>query len=132
MFVIKKKTLVNLLGQQTQIIVAAIKKEGESIMSTQSTSITDVQNSLDALTKAQQQVATDVSSAVDDIKALSAQVLALQGQGGATPQQLSDLKGSIDQITTSLSGASASLEAVLPTPTPIPTTPTPTPTPASS
>ena len=52
MFVIKKKTLVNLLCQQTQIIVAAIKKEGESIMSTQSTSITDVQNSLDALTKA--------------------------------------------------------------------------------
>ena len=98
-------------------------------MSTQSTSITDVQNSLDALTKAQQLVASDVSSAVEDIKALSAQVLALQGQGGATPQQLADLKGSIDQITTSLSVASSSLEAVLPTPTP---TPIPTPTPASS
>ncbi len=87
-------------------------------MSTQSTSFTDVQNSLDALTKAQQQVATDVSAAIDDIKALSAQVLALQGQGGATPQQLADLKSAIDQITTGLTGASSSLEAVLPAPEP--------------
>ena len=118
MFWISKRTLAGFLGQHTQTIVAAIKKEGNSIMSTQSTSFTDVQNSLDALTKAQQQIAADVSSAIDDIKALSAQVSALQGQGGATPQQLADLKGAIDQITSSLAGASTSLEAVLPAPEP--------------
>jgi len=93
-------------------------------MSTQSTSITDVQNSLAALTAAQQKVSTDITSAVADITALSGQVAALQAQGGASPQQLSDLKTSIDQITTNLTGASSGLEAVLPTPT---TTPAPTP-----
>lgn len=109
-----KKALANLLGRQTQTIIAAINKQGALIMSTQSSSITDIQQSLDALTKAQQKISTDVTSAVADIQALSAQVTALQGQGGATPQQLGDLKTSIDQITASLSGASASLEAVLP------------------
>ena len=87
-------------------------------MSTQSTSITDVQNSLAALTAAQQKVSSDISSAVADITALSAQVASLLAQGGATPQQLSDLKTSIDQITTNLTGASTGLESVLPTPTP--------------
>lgn len=91
-------------------------------MSTQSTSITDIQQSLDALTKAQQQVSSDVTTAVTDIQALSAQVAALQGQGGATPQQLGDLKTSIDQITANLSGASSSLEAVLPVPAQPPAT----------
>jgi hypothetical protein len=121
---ISQTTLQHLLSQQTQIILAAINKEGSTIMSTQSTSITDVQTSLDALTKAQKQVSTDVSSAVTDIKSLSAQVAALQAQGGATPQQLSDLKISIDQITTNLTGTATGLEAVLPTPPPAPT-PTP-------
>src|SRR5450755_4389051 len=107
MFGISTTALGRLLSQQTQIIVAAIKKEGDSIMSTQSTSITDIQNSLDALTKAQQQVSTDVGSAISDIKTLGTQVAALQGQGGATPQQLGDLKTSIDQITTNLTGASS-------------------------
>lgn len=90
-------------------------------MSTQSSSFTDVQNSLAALTAAQQKVSTDITSAVADITALSAQVAALQSQGGATPQQLSDLKTSIDQITTNLSGASSGLEAVLPPSSPTPT-----------
>jgi prophage DNA circulation protein len=118
MFGISKTTLAGLLNQQTQTIVAAIKKEGDSIMGTQSTSFTDIQNSLDALTKAQQQVSSDVNSAVADIKALSTQVSTLQAQGGATPQQLAGLKTSIDQITTSLTGASSGLEAVLPAPAP--------------
>ncbi len=122
MFGISRTVLVGLLNQQTQTIVAAIKKEGDSIMSTQSTSFTDIQNSLDALTKAQQQVSSDVSSAVADIKSLSTQVATLQAQGGATPEQLAGLKNSIDQITTSLTGASSNLEAVLPAPTPAPTT----------
>ncbi len=87
-------------------------------MSTQSTSITDIQNSLAALTAAQQKVSADIGSAIADITALSAQVASLQTQGGATPDQLSDLKASIDQITTNLSGASTGLEAVLPTPAP--------------
>lgn len=116
MFEISQASLENLLSQQTQIIVAAINKQGDSIMSTQSTSITDIQNSLAALTTAQQQVSSDISTAVTDITALSAQVAALQAQGGATPQQLADIKASIDQITTNLSGASSGLEAVLPTP----------------
>jgi ABC-type transporter Mla subunit MlaD len=120
MFGISQGTLENLLSRQTQIILAAIQKQGETIMSTQSTSITDVQNSLAVLTAAQQKVSTDVSSAVADITALSAQIAALQAQGGANPQQLSDLKTSIDQITTNLTGASSGLEAVLPTPTPAP------------
>jgi peptidoglycan hydrolase CwlO-like protein len=118
MFEISQSTLQTLLTRETQIILAAIQKQGETIMSTQSTSITDVQNSLAALTTAQQKVSTDISSAVADITALSAQVSALQAQGGATPQQLSDLKTSIDQITTNLAGSSSGLEAVLPTPTP--------------
>ena len=45
MFEISQATLENLLSQQTQIIVAAINKKGDTIMSTQSTSITDIQNS---------------------------------------------------------------------------------------
>jgi len=71
----------------------------------------------------------DVSSAVADIQALSAQVAGLQGQGGATPDQLATLKSSIDQITANLSGVSTSLESVLPAPTPAPN---PTPTPATA
>jgi peptidoglycan hydrolase CwlO-like protein len=126
MFEISQATLENLLSRETQIILAAIQKQGETIMSTQSTSITDIQNSLAALTTAQQKVSTDISSAVADITALSGQVAALQAQGGASPQQLSDLKTSIDQITTNLAGASSGLEAVLPAPTP-----TPAPTPAA-
>jgi hypothetical protein len=118
MFGISKPTLAGLLNQQTQIILRAINKEGDLIMGTQSTSFTDIQNSLGALTKAQQQVSTDVSSAVKDIQALSAQLAALQAQGGATPDQLATLKTSMDQITSSLAGASTSLEAVLPTPAP--------------
>ena len=98
-------------------------------MSTQSTSFLDIQNSLNALTLAQQQVSSEIGSAVADITALSAQVAALQSGGGATPEQLADLKTSIDQITTNLSGASTNLEAVLPAPTPAPA---PAPTPASS
>ncbi|HLK18843.1 MAG TPA: hypothetical protein VKT81_07800 [Bryobacteraceae bacterium] len=90
-------------------------------MSTQSTSFTDIQNSLAALTTAQQKVSSDIGSAITDITALSAQVASLQSQGGANPQQLSDLKTSIDQITTNLSGASSGLEAVLPAPAPTPT-----------
>jgi peptidoglycan hydrolase CwlO-like protein len=121
MFEMSQATLENLLSRETQIILAAIQKQGETIMSTQSTSITDIQNSLAALTTAQQKVSTDISSAVADITALSGQVAALQAQGGASPQQLSDLKTSIDQITTNLAGASSGLEAVLPTPTPAPT-----------
>lgn len=110
-------------------------------MSTQSTSITDIQNSLAALTAAQQQVSTDIASAVSDITALSAQVAGLQAQGGATPQQLADLKTSIDQITANLTGASSGLEAVLPAPaatttpsssTSSTTTPTPSTTPSPS
>jgi septal ring factor EnvC (AmiA/AmiB activator) len=138
MFEISQATLENLLSQQTQIIVAAINKKGDTIMSTQSTSITDIQNSLAALTTAQQKVSTDISSAVTDITALSAQVATLQAQGGATPQQLADIKASIDQITTNLTGASTGLEAVLPAPAPSTTTPpatTPsatTPTPATT
>jgi peptidoglycan hydrolase CwlO-like protein len=126
---ISMATLENLLSQQTQTIVAAINKEGNTIMSTQAVSFTDVQNSLNSLTQAQQQVSSDISSAVADIQALSGQVAALQGQGGATPQQLGDLKTSIDQITSNLTGASTNLEAVLPAPTPAPA-PTPTPAPA--
>jgi peptidoglycan hydrolase CwlO-like protein len=126
---ISMATLENLLSQQTQTIVAAINKEGNTIMSTQAVSFTDVQNSLNSLTQAQQQVSSDISSAVADIQALSGQVAALQGQGGATPQQLGDLKTSIDQITSNLTGASTYLEAVLPAPTPAPA-PTPTPAPA--
>src|ERR1039458_3653058 len=118
MFEISQATLENLLSKQTQIIVAAINKQGDTIMSTQSSSITDIQNSLTALTTAQQKVSTDINSAVTDISALSAQVATLQAQGGATPQQLADIKASIDQITTGLSGASSGLEAVLPAPTP--------------
>jgi ABC-type transporter Mla subunit MlaD len=114
-------TLENLLSQQTQTIIAAINKEGNTIMSTQSTSFSDIQNSLNALTAAQQKVSTDISSAVADIQALSAQVATLQGSGGATPQQLGDLKTSMDQITANLSGASTNLEAVLPVATPAPT-----------
>jgi ABC-type transporter Mla subunit MlaD len=120
MFGISQATLETLLSRETQIILAAIQKQGETIMSTQSTSITDIQNSLAALTTAQQKVSTDISSAVADITALSTQVAALQAQGGANPQQLSDLKTSIDQITTNLTGASSGLEAVLPTPKPAP------------
>jgi hypothetical protein len=120
MFEMSQATLENLLSRETQIILAAIQKQGETIMSTQSTSITDIQNSLAALTTAQQKVSTDISSAVADITALSGQVAALQAQGGASPQQLSDLKTSIDQITTNLAGASSGLEAVLPAPTPTP------------
>ena len=130
MFAISQAALKNLLSQQTQIIVAAINKQGETILSTQSTSLTDVQNSLAALTTAQQKVSTDINSAVTDITALSAQVAALQSQGGATPQQLADIKSSIDQITTNLAGASTGLEAVLPAPattTPPATTPPATP-----
>ena len=70
MFGISQGTLENLLSKQTQIIVAAINKEGKTIMSTQSSSITDIQNSLAALTTAQQQVSTDVTSAIADITAL--------------------------------------------------------------
>jgi peptidoglycan hydrolase CwlO-like protein len=108
-------------------------------MSTQSSSITDIQNSLAALTTAQQQVSTDITSAVSDITALSTQVAGLQAQGGATPQQLGVLKTSIDQITANLTGASSGLEAVLPAPaatttpsssTSSATTPTPSTTPA--
>jgi peptidoglycan hydrolase CwlO-like protein len=87
-------------------------------MGTQSTSFTDIQNSLDALTKAQQQVSSDVSSAIADIQALSTQVSTLQAQGGAEPDDLAALKTSIDQITTSLTGVSSSLESVLPEPAP--------------
>jgi peptidoglycan hydrolase CwlO-like protein len=123
--------LENLLSQLTQTIVARINKEGSTIMSTLGTSFTDIQNSLNALTLAQQQVSTDISSAVADINALSAQVQTLQGTGGATPQQLADLKTSLDQITANLSGASTNLEAVLPAPAPSPA-PAPTPTPAGS
>ena len=136
MFEISQATLKNLLSRETQIIVAAINKQGDTIMSTQSTSITDIQNSLAALTAAQQQVSTDISSAVSDITALSAQVAGLQAQGGATPQQLADLKTSIDQITANLTGASSGLEAVLPAPastTPSSSTSSPTtPAPAGS
>jgi ABC-type transporter Mla subunit MlaD len=128
MFEISQAKLENLLSKQTQIIVAAINKQGDTIMSTQSSSITDIQNSLTALTTAQQKVSTDINSAVTDISALSAQVATLQAQGGATPQQLADIKASIDQITTGLSGASSGLEAVLPAPTPA-TTPTTSSTP---
>lgn len=124
MFEISQATLETLLSQQTQIIVAAINKKGDSIMSTQSTSITDIQNSLAALTTAQQQVSTDINSAVSDITALSAQVATLQAQGGATPQQLAGIKASIDQITTNLTGASSGLEAVLPAPAPATTSST--------
>jgi len=98
-------------------------------MSTQPISFSDIQSSLDALTQAQQQVSDDVSSAVSDIQALSAQVAGLQSQGGATPDQLATLKSSIDQITANLTGVSSNLEAVLPASTPAPT-PTPTPAPA--
>jgi ABC-type transporter Mla subunit MlaD len=141
MFELSQATLENLLSKQTQIIVAAINKQGETIMSTQSTSITDIQNSLAALTAAQQQVSTDIASAVSDITALSAQVASLQAQGGATPQQLAGLKTSIDQITANLTGASTGLEAVLPAPattttpsssTSSTTTPTPSTAPSSS
>ena len=127
MFEISHATLERLLSQQTQTIVAAINQEGNTIMSTQSTSITDIQNSLAALTTAQQKVSTDITSAVTDITALSAQVAALQAQGGATPQQLEDIKKSIDLITTSLAGASTGLEAVLPAPAPVTTPPATTP-----
>jgi hypothetical protein len=139
MFGISQATLENLLSQQTQIIVAAINKQGDIIVSTQSTSITDIQNSLAALTTAQQKVSTDISSAVTDITALGAQIAALQAQGGATPQQLADVKTSIDQITSNLAGASTGLEAVLPAPatttppaTTPPTTPPATPAPATT
>lgn len=96
-----------------------INQLGES-MSTQSQALTDLQGSVTALQDTTQKVATDVTAAVADIKALGVQIADLQAAGGATPDQLAALKTSIDSITASLQGSATSLEGALPPAAPTP------------